>query len=229
MISSKRNARIAGLLYLLMAVSGGFGIMYVPASIIVSGDAAATANNIVVSEWTFRLSIVSNIVSQVTFVFLVLTLNRLFKDVDWRQAKLMVTIVTVAVPIAILNTLNLIGALMINDEVAYLQAFDTEQRNSLVLVFLRLYEQGLLLAGIFWGLWLLPFGILVMRSGFIPKILGVFLIIGCFAYLIDSLVGLMLPQYKETVSQILMLPLAIGEFSVIFYFLIKGVREVKRA
>jgi len=226
MNSKKQNARIAGLLYLLLGITGAFGIMYVPSNIMVVGDASATANNIINSELLFRLSIVSNLISSVVFVFLVLSLNNLLKEASIKHAKLMVILVTVAVPIAFLNTLNLIAAQILVSDADYLTIFDRDQLNSIMMLFLNLYKNGIYIVGIFWGLWLYPFGILVIKSKFIPKIIGVFLIIGCFAYLTDSFTSLLFPHYKEIISPFLMLPLMIGEFSIIFWFLIKGVKEI---
>ena len=226
MDTKKKNARIAGLLYLLMGITGAFGIMYVPANIIVVGDATATANNIAESELLFRLSMISNLISQAIFVFLVLSLNRLLKEVNPKYAKLMVSFVTVSVPISFLNILNLVAADILVSGADYLSVFDTNQLNAFALLFLNLYEHGIYIVGIFWGLWLYPFGMLIIKSKFIPKIIGIFLVIGCFAYLTDSFISLMYPEYKEIVSLIIMLPLALGEFSIIFWLLIKGVRKI---
>lgn len=225
MYSKKKNARIAGLLYLLLGITGAFGIMYVPANIIVAGDATASANNIIDSQLLFRLSMISNLISQTIFVFLVLSLNRLLKEINPKFAKLMVTLVTVSVPIAFLNILNLVAAQILVSGASFLTVFDADQLNAFTLLFLNLYEHGIYIVGIFWGLWLYPFGMLIIKSKFIPKIIGIFLVIGCFAYLIDSFTSLLFPEYKEIVSTIIMLPLALGEFSIIFWLLIKGVRK----
>ncbi|PQB03338.1 hypothetical protein BST83_18755 [Polaribacter filamentus] len=224
MNSKKKNARIAGLMYLLMGITGAFGIMYVPSNIMVAGNATATANNIMDSELLFRLSMISNLISQTIFVFLVLSLNRLLKGVNPKHARLMVTLVTISVPIAFLNILNLVAAQILVSGADYLTIFDENQLNSIMMVFLNLYEHGIFIVGIFWGLWLYPLGLLVIKSKFIPKIIGIFLIIGCFAYLTDSFTSLLFPLYKEIIFPILIVPLAIGEFSIIFWLLIKGVK-----
>ncbi|RLD84104.1 MAG: DUF4386 domain-containing protein [Bacteroidetes bacterium] len=225
MNSRKKNARIAGVLYLLIAITGGFGIMYIPSNIIVAGDAASTAENIINSDFIYRLSIFSNLVSQVLMIFLVLTLSRIFKEVNQKYTRYMVVLILVAVPISFLNTLNLIAAQTFVSGADYLSVFDADQLNSMAMVFLNLYEQGISIVGIFWGLWLFPFGMLIIKSKFIPKIIGVFLIIGCFAYLADSFTSLLFPEYKAAISPILMIPLAIGEFSVVLWLLIKGIKE----
>ena len=227
MESKKKTARIAGILYLIIAITGGFGIMYTSSSILVPGDATASASNIIASNFTYRLSIFSNLFSQALTIVLVLTLSQLFKDVSEKYVKYMLVFVLVAVPISFLNTLNLIGADILVSGVEYLNVFNEGQRNALALLFLNLYENGIYVVGIFWGLWLFPFGMLIVKSGFIPKIIGYFLIIGCFAYLIDSTVSLLFPEYKAMVSPMMMLPLAIGEFSTILYLLIKGVKTPK--
>lgn len=225
MNSKKKNARIAGVLYLLIAITGGFGIMYAPSSIIVSDDATATANNLINSEFIYSLSILSNLISQALTIFLVLTLSRLFKDINPKLTKYMLTFVLVAVPISFINVLNLFAAQMFVGGAEFLEVFETNQLNSLALVFLRIYEFGIAVVGVFWGLWLFPFGMLIIKSKFIPKIIGIFLVVGCFAYLIDSFVSILLPEYKASVSAIIMIPLAIGEFSTILWLLIKGVKE----
>jgi hypothetical protein len=223
----KKNARIAGILYLLMAITGGFGIMYVPSNIIVEGDPTATAIKMVESEFLFRLVIVSNLICQTSFVFLVLALSRLFKEVDTKLTKLMLTLVTVAVPIAFLNTLNLIAAQLVLSAPDYLSVFEPNQLNAIVVMFLKLHGQGNIIAQVFWGLWLYPFGLLIIKSKFIPRIIGVFLIIGCFAYLCITLTSILIPHYSEIITSILMLPLVIGEFSIILWLLIMGVKPQK--
>ena len=228
MNSKKKNARTSGLLYLIMAITGGFGIMYVPVNIIVVGDIASTARNMIDSEFLVRLSVFSNLVSQTIFIFLVLSLNRLLKEVHARYAKLMVILVVVAVPIAFLNSLNLVAAQILVSDNDYLDVLDIAQQNALMMLFINLYEQGIIIVEIFWGLWLLPFGLLVIKSKFIPKIIGIFLVIGCFSYLLESITGFFLPDYSEIVSPYLMLPLMIGEFSIIFWLLIKGVRTTSQ-
>lgn len=225
MDSKKITARKAGVLYLLIAITGGFGIMYVSSNIIISGDASATVNNMLNAEFTYRLSIVSNLASQILMVFLVFTLYRLLKEVNSSYAKYMVALVMISVPISFLNTLNLVAAQIFASNSDYLASFDINQLNSMTLFFLNLYEKGITIVGVFWGLWLFPLGMLIIKSKFIPKIIGIFLVIGCFAYLIDSLISLLLPEYKEIISQIIVLPLIIGEFSIVLWLLIKGVRD----
>src|SRR5688572_10686773 len=172
MTSPKKTARIAGLLYLALAITGGIGIMYIPSAIIVPSDALATGKNILDNEGIFRLSILSHLVSQTIFIFLVLTLYQLFKDVDRKNARLMVALVIVSVPIAFLNTLNQVIVLRLLNGDLYLNAYDNNQLGALVMFFLNLSNDGIAIAQVFWGLWLFPFGMLVIKPAFIPKWLG---------------------------------------------------------
>ncbi len=222
---ARRTARIAGALYLLMAITGAFSIMYIPETFIVPGDAAATAARIQASEPLYRIGIAVDLITQLLFIALVLVLYQLLHVVGQRWAAVMVILVLVSVPMAMINTLNLTAPLILSSDAAYLSAFDKPQLDALSMLFLELRGRGVATVSIFWGLWLFPFGLLVYRSGFIPRILGVFLMAGCFAYLIDSFTSLLLPALAPAVSQFTLIPLAIGEFSMIFWLLIKGVRS----
>jgi hypothetical protein len=227
MNSTKKTARIAGLLYLFMAITSAFGLLYVSSKIIVDGDAIATANNIISFELLFRMGIVSNLIGQIGFIFLVLVLYRLLKEVNKTHAKIMVTLVLVSVPIAFLNNLNQLGALIVLSGSVYLKVLPPNNLNALVMLFLDLYNHGIFVVEIFWALWLFPFGYLVFKSGFIPRIFGVLLIISCFSYLIGSITYLIIPHYYDIVSIFTIAPAALGEFSIILWLLIKGVKEEK--
>ena len=131
-----------------------------------------------------------------------------------------------AVPIAIVNELFSVAALELGSRAAHSSGLSLEQRGALALALLNVRQQGIAIAGIFWGLWLFPFGVLALRSDFIPRILGALLIAGCFSYLLDSAVALLAPRHREALSSLLMLPLAAGELSMVLWLLIKGVRVV---
>lgn len=225
----KKNARIAGFWYLLMALTGPIGLLYVPTKLIVQGDAAVTANNILASESLFRIGIVSNILCQIAFIFLVLALYRLLKRVDQQLALLMVALVLVAVPIAFLNMLNPLAVLLLLSSSSFLTVFAADQLHALAMVFINLEDYGTMIVQIFWGLWLLPFGLLVFKSGFFPKILGVFLILACFGYLAHSFTFLLFPGYADMVSSFAAVPEAVGELSMVLWLLIIGAREQKPA
>lgn len=224
MNANRKTARLAGALYLLVAITGAFSIMYVPATLIVPGDATATAARISSSELLFRAGIASGLICQITFIFLVLTLHRLLKDVDRTYAAAMVALVMVAVPIAFLNMLNQMAALILVSGAGFLSAFDTAQLHALVMIFLNLHEYGIMAVEMFWGLWLFPFGVLVYKSGVLPRLLGVLLMIACVAYVADSLTSLLLPRYKEVVSSWTAAPAGLGEFAIMLWLLIRGTR-----
>lgn len=206
-----------------MALIGPVGIMMMPSQIIAPGDAAATAANVATHDLLVRLGIISSVLCQIFYVLLALALRRLFAGVHDTYATLMMALVLVGAPIAIVNELFAVAALELGTG-AYAAALSASQRDALVLALFNVRQTGVAIAGVFWGLWLFPFGVLVIRSGFIPRILGALLIAGGGAYLIDSAVALLAPQHRSAVSGILMLPLALGEFGMIFWLLIKGVR-----
>lgn len=224
MNSTKKTARVAGLLYLLMAITGFFSIMYIPSTFVVHGDATATADRIIASEWLFRVGIVSELTSATVFVFLVLVLYRLLKVVNKTHASLMVTLVVIAVPIAFLNELNELAALVLVRGGDFLSVFGKQQRDALAMVFLTLHNYGFVIGTVFWGLWLFPFGVLVFRSGFLPRFLGVWLILACFGYLASSFTSLLLPRYGQMLSEIALAPEA-GELAIMFWLLIKGAKD----
>lgn len=222
MNSTKKTARIAGLLYLLASIPGAFCLIYIPSHFIVSGDAAVTASKIAASEFVFRLGILSEVTGFIGFIFVVRALYRLFVGVNKAHASLMATLILVSVPISLLNVLNETAALELIRGGNFLSVFDKPQRDALALLFLHLHFDGIIVAQVFWGLWLIPFGILVFKSGFLPRILGVLLIIACFGYLTNSIVALgLLPHVvSRTVGQ-----LTICELPIIFWLLIMGAKD----
>ena len=210
-------ARVAGLLYLIANLFAPFTLLYLPSRFIVRGDAAATAGNITASESLFRFGITLNLFTFIGQIFLVLALYQLLKVVDKNMASLMVIFSLAAVPIAMLNELNSLAVLLLLSGADYLNVFTTEQLRALVYFFLRLHTQGLDIAQIFWGLWLFPMGYLVYRSGFLPRILGVLLIIACFGYVIQSFAAFL----GYNVSLIFFT--SWGELLLLLWLLIKGV------
>ena len=223
MNSTKKQARVAGLLYLLASIIGFFCLAYVPAKLIVSGDATATANRIRASETLLRLGIASELTSFIIFIFVVLALYRLFKAVSEKHAVAMATLLLISIPISLLNLLNEIAALILVSGASFLSAFEKGQLDALAYMFLRLHGQGFIVAQIFWGLWLFPFGILVIRSGFIPRFLGYLLFIAASGYLASSFTSLLLPAYRHLVDQFAMV-LEAGELPIIFWLLIWGAK-----
>lgn len=193
-------ARVAGLLYLLLIPLGAFAIQYGPTALIIPGDAAATTHNLMASEPIFRLSIVSALLSQIVGIGVTLALYELLKPVNQNMAWLMVLFVLPGIPITMLTELTHFAALQLLSGAAYLTTFTIEQLQALALLFLDLHEYGLLIAGIFWGLWLFPLGYLVFKSGFLPGILGILLMIGGLGYLIDSFGLFLYPDYDLSIA-----------------------------
>jgi Domain of unknown function (DUF4386) len=225
----KQQARVAGWWYLLLALTAPLGLLYVPGKLIVSGDATATAENLRTSEGLLRLGIASELTHQVIVIFVVLALYRLFKPVDESLARQVVILgALVSVPIMFANVLNDIAALTLAEGADFLAVFDRAQLDALAYFFLRLHGQGVIVASIFWGLWLIPFGLLAVRSGFIPKIFGYLLWVAAAAYLCEAFATLVMPQLKPAVSPVASL-LTVAEVPIIFWLAIWGATKPKAA
>ena len=224
MTSLSRNARVAGLLYLTL-LTAPLRLIYIPSKLVVAGNAAATANNIAAHQMLFRLGIVSDLFTATMTIFLTLALYRLFKAVDEGLARLVVILGSLIVtPIYFLNTINDAAALLLVRGADFLTVFDKPQRDALAMLFIRLHGHGILVNEVFWGLWLLPFGLLVYRSRFLPRILGVWLMLNCFAYLAPSVTGILWPQYEATISNWLF-PVMFGELAIMLWLIIMGAKE----
>ena len=222
MTPTKASARRAGALYLLFALVAIFAQYFLPA-FTVAGDAAATARNISTGESAYRIAILTGFVTHLLFIFLVVSLYNLFRDVDRWHATLMVVFVAVGIAIALANLVNKMAPLVLLSGADFLSPFSKPQLDALSMVFLRLHSTGVTIAMAFWGLWLFPFGILVIKSGFIPRVFGVLLMIAGFAYLTTSVTTIGWPAYRSSVSQFMM-PLYFGEVPIIFWLLIKGAK-----
>lgn len=217
-MSPKKTARIAGFMYLVLAICTGASWNCIR-SLYVPSDALATVHNIQASGWLFRLSFVGNLAGQIAFSFLIYFLYKLLKPVNKDWARMMAILVIVSIPIAILNLLNQLAPILLLNG-GYLPAFGTTQFNALLMLFLDLYTHGVFIAGIFWGLWLFPLSYLVFKSGFIPKIIGVFLTIAGLGYVVDSLLRFLMPGYTMALSSYTF----IGELMIIFWLLFRGAK-----
>jgi hypothetical protein len=224
MDTQKRTARTAGLWYLAMAASGPIALVYAPSKIFIDGDVAATAANLTAHQLLLRVGVLSGLICQVSFVFLVLALRRLFQGINDAHARLMVALVIAAVPIAIANDVFSLAALELVSGADYLRSLAPEQRNTLAVFLLRVHQFGVSIVELFWGLWLFPFAALVIRSGFIPRVFGVLLAISGFAYVIECVAVLFAPQHRGLIGDVLTLPMAAGELSMVLWLLVKGVR-----
>jgi hypothetical protein len=224
MRSTRQQARFAGLLYILMCVTGLPGLLFIPNALIVNGDAVATANHLRASATLFRLGIASELFHQVVFAYLALALYDLLRSVNRSLSTQLVLLVAMSVPIMFLNTLNELAALILVGAPPFLASFTRPQLDSLAFLFLRLHGEGIGVVDVFWSLWLVPFGLLVMRSGFLPRSLGVLLLAGATGAMVGA-IGSVLPTLSngaiDKVGQIL----ALGELPIIVWLVFPGARE----
>ena len=219
----KKSAHVAGFLYLLVALTGPFVLIYVPGKLFVHGDASATAANILAHQSLFRSYIVVGFLSELFFIALVLALYRLLKGVNLQLAALMVILVLVEAPLAFLSVANEIATLAFVRGADFLAAFSPPQRDALATLLINIDNQGALVSEVFWGLWLLPLGWLVYRSGFLPRLLGAWLLINGLAYLTISSTGVLWPEHLKMVSTIAT-PVLFGEVAFMLWLLIVGAR-----
>jgi len=217
MTSMNSNARLAGSLYLVLIITGAFSIIYIPSTLIVWSDASATVSNISNSEFLFRLGIVSGLISNVIFLVLPFVLYRLLKPVNKTMAGLMALLAVISIPLGLIGLSNLFDVLTLLGSSDYLNMLEAEQLQIQVMLSLASYNNGLHVATVFWGLWLFPFGYLVYKSGFLPRILGIFLMAGCFGYLIEFFALSLWPiSYRATgISTFIHIPSAIGEIGTL--------------
>lgn len=228
MTTKNKIARLAGFLYLIVVLTGLFSLMYVPSKLIVWENPALTFQNISSSSQLFRLGIASSMLCYIAFLFLPLVLYQLLKDVNKNYAKLMVIFALISVPISFFNLENKLSVLTVVEGAEYVKSFDKKFLEALVMQFLDNYDSGILIVQVFWGLWLLPFGYLVYQSGFLPKILGIFLMLGCLGYLINVFGRISIPDFSTyAVSKLITIPASIGEIGTCLWLLIIGVRNKK--
>ncbi len=227
-LSNKKLARIAGLIYLGVILTGIFSLMYVPSKLVISNNVSITYQNIASSQSLFRLWIVSGLLCYAFFLFLPLFLYKLLKPVNENYAKLMVLLAIISVPIFFLNAQNLFNILSLVIDTNSHNGFSIEQIQSHVMLYLNQYENGLRIVHIFSGLWLFPFGYLVSKSDFLPKILGVLLMLGCFGYLINFVGHTLIPNYSKIgISSYISLPASFGEIGTCLWLLIMGAKDKK--
>ena len=229
MTTLSRNARVAGLLYILASVIGIVRLLYIPKVLFVHGNPAATAGNIAAHEMFFRLGIVCYLFSSVLFIFVTLALYRLFEGVDKRLATLMVILGSLMpVPIFFVNSVTDAAAVLFVRGDTFLSVFDKPQRDAFVMLFLNLHHQLDLANAIFWGLWLLPLGLLIYRSRFLPRFLGPWLMLECFAWLAFSVTGFLYPGQEATVFNYSQ-PLMFAELVTMFWLAIMGAKQPRVA
>ena len=225
--SIQQQARRTGLLYLLMAALMIFAFMYVPRAFVVAGDAAATAHNITAHGAFYRVGILATVLSHTLFVFVVLSLYQLFRDVDRRLSLLIVALVCVGVAAELANILNRAAPLILLGNSDYLDVFTRPQREAVAYLFLRLNNSLGQLMMFIWGLWLIPFGMLVIKSGWFPKFLGVLLFIAGGGYMTGFVLRLLSPSMYGVIAPFLF-PLALGELGIVLWMSIVGAAHPSR-
>jgi len=228
MTSLSGNARVAGLLYILSTVFGLVRLIYIPNVLIVHGNASATASNIAGHELLFRFGIVSYLLCSVLWIFVTLALYRLLKGVDQTLAVLMILGTLMVTPIFFVNAANDVAALLFARGSDSLSVFDKPQRDAFATLFLNLHDNLDLANWLLGGLWFIPFGLLVYRSRFLPRVLGVWLIVVCLAYLAISFTGFLYPAYAGRVSNLAQ-PFLLGEVAIMLWLLIMGAKEKSAA
>jgi hypothetical protein len=224
--SPRRTARLAGLLYLIVVLTGIFSLAYVPGQLINWKDGTATTLNIMAHESMFRASILSSMLCYTAFLLLPLVLYQLLHGVNITAAQLMVALAVVSVPISIINLQHKWAVLdLINADATQPAAVLAAP----VMQALSAYDNGILLVSLFWGLWLLPFGYLVYRSGFLPKILGILLMLGCAGYLVNLCGNTLMANYGQLgINKYISLPASIGEIGTCLWLLIAGVKNTTK-
>lgn len=225
MVPNKKTARLAGFLWLLMIVFGLFAQIGVRDKIIVPGDAAATANAIAANAFLFRLGFVSDLAMMICYLLTPLAFYKLFSAVNKNLSILTVIFGLMGTAIGMLNLLNEFAALHVLSGIESLNAFDTRQLQAQAMLFFDLYEHGYMIAHIFFALWVLPLGILVYRSGFLPRIFGILFVAETITSLLSAVVHFLCPN--GVLETNLMWLGAIAEFSFTFWLLIRGINESK--
>jgi hypothetical protein len=223
MTSNKQLARRAGILYLVANIAMPFVLLYLPSRLIVSGDATATADRVRDSIDLVRWGIAGELNNGIFIVLAALAFYQLFKSVSYTHARAMLVLVLLGVPISLFNILNTIAALIFARGGPSLAAFAPQQLDAFVLLFLRLHNFGVVLAGIFWGLWLFPFGILAMRSGFIPWWIGLCMFLAGVPYVVSAFTSFAAPQFNYLADWLS--PLMAGELPMTVWLLVWGAKD----
>ena len=225
MRTTKQQARHAGLLYFILGITAPIGLEFVPGKLLVAGDATATSAHLRTFELLWRIGLASELFHQIVVVYLVLALFRLFKPVNESLAwQVVIFGALVSVPIMFINVVNGLAALMLASPPPFLAVIEPRQLDALSYLFVRMHSLGIEVASIFWGIWLFPFGALVMRCGFMPRWLGWSMWVAGVAYLAAATAQILAPQIAHAVGQVAGI-LEFGELPIIFWLLIWGARE----
>ncbi len=225
MSSAHRRARIAGVLYLCLAVSSSLPWAYLNGSIVKGDDASATAANVAAHAPLLRLALVGELASMACYVLTAMALYALLSPVNRRVAASMVVFAATGAAVTGAVALPEAGALWLATDGSAPSGLGPQGTAALVLTLLHLRISGALVAGVFFGLWLLPMGYLAQRSGLFPRALGIALMVGCFSYLVDLVETLLFPDFGHMLSPFVLLPAIVAELWMVGYLLTKGIRR----
>ncbi len=218
--ATRRLARLAGAVYVLLGVASAFGFYHAP---VVQSDLAAIARTLIASDVRFRIGVVADVLSAALAVPLALLLYQLLRPVHKMQAVWMAVLLLVAMPISFVVALDYVAAQWLLSGAPIVSALGGPERQALGMLFLSLQTHGVLAVEIFWGLWLLPLGLLVWRSRFLPRVLGVLLVIAGVAYVAHSLTTLLLDgQRFPLFERVTLLARAAGELPTMLWLLVMG-------
>lgn len=224
MKANKNIARAAGLLYFIYILTHTFADVIGRSKLIVYGDAAATAQNILASAGQFRLGFIFDLLAAGLFFLAAWALYLLLKPVNKNLALLFLLLNLGGVIIQCVSDLFLVGGQMLVNGADYLSVFPTDQRQAMAMFSFGLYKNGFMIAQLFYGAWLFPLGYLVYKSGFIPRILGVLLMVHCAFWLMTFLQFFLFPDFNAITY--ISYPLGfVAEFGLALWLMIKGVKN----
>jgi hypothetical protein len=225
-MNSDPTGRVAGALYVVVIVTGIFSLAYVPSQLQLVGDAESVVRSITSNETMYRLGILSWFVNCVAFLLLPLAFYRLFRTVHRPAAILMVAFAMMSIPISLVAAGHELDVLSLISGKPPLQAVSLESRHAMVIRSLTAYDNGMIVAQLFWGLWLLPLGQLIWKSRAVPRAFGVLLLLGGLGYLIQEFGGVFSSSFSQTLlSEYATLPAAAGEIGLGFWLLLRGIRQ----
>lgn len=222
-MSINQNARLAGLLYFIVVITGIVSLAYVPSQLIVWDNPALTVENIKTAEFLFRVGIFSGVLCYIAFLALPFALFKLFEKTNREVAMFMVILAVISVPISIFNLIGKLDVLTVINNTALLEVYSPQQISAQVMTMLRSYYNGITIVQVFWGLWLFPFGYLVFKSGLIPRVFGILLMLGCISYLIRFTGAILLPELD--IPSFVRLPASIAEIGTCLWLLIMGAKD----
>ncbi|MFW5831320.1 MAG: DUF4386 domain-containing protein [Prolixibacteraceae bacterium] len=221
----KTNARTAGVLYLVIILSGLFSELFVRSGMIVPGDATATAENISANTFLFRIGFISDLIMVMSDVGVALLLYLLLKPVNNGLSLLAGFFRLAQATVLGINLLNFYLPLLLLGDNSYLSSFSDEQLNSLSLLFLNAHSYGYLISGVFFGISCIVLGYLIFKASYFPKWLGILVVSAGVSYLIDCVVNFLFPGFATSSEVLVMTVAVVSELSLCLFLLIKEINS----